>query len=150
MFSRLLVNPDCPVGTAKMVETASEETIHAIGKSGLSEWISAVNTHHSATFRHCLLVNGLAVAFAQSLGFRHDDVLQLSVASAVHDIGKARIPLEILDKPSRLNASEVKTGGPILSTDWRCCGSRTSFPPPSRTPSCITTNSSMGAAILMD
>jgi putative nucleotidyltransferase with HDIG domain len=109
MFSRLLVNPDCPVGTAKMVETASEETIHAIGKSGLSEWISAVNTHHSATFRHCLLVNGLAVAFAQSLGFRHDDVLQLSVASAVHDIGKARIPLEILDKPSRLNASEVKT-----------------------------------------
>ena len=66
------------------------ETIAAIGKSGCAEWISAVKTHHSATFRHCLLVNGLAVAFAQSLGFRHDDVLQLSVASALHDIGKAQ------------------------------------------------------------
>jgi putative nucleotidyltransferase with HDIG domain len=109
MFSRLLVNPDCPVGTRTIVETASEELIDAIGKSGLSEWVSAVNTHHSATFRHCLLVNGLAVAFAQSLGFRHDDVLQLSIASAVHDIGKARIPLEILDKPARLNAREVET-----------------------------------------
>ena len=107
MFRELLLRPSCDAGTRAMVEAASHDAMAAIEQSGLSTWIEAVRRHHNATFRHCLIVNGLAVAFAQGLGFSHRDILTLSVASAVHDVGKARTPLAILDKPGPLNDREM-------------------------------------------
>jgi putative nucleotidyltransferase with HDIG domain len=75
---------------------------------GLDTWIDTVRTHHSATYQHCLLVTGVAVAFGQEIGASRTDRQRLSCAGMLHDIGKARIPVAILEKPGRLDEREME------------------------------------------
>jgi putative nucleotidyltransferase with HDIG domain len=81
--------------------------IDTLGTSGLGRWIEAVKAHHSQTFRHCLLVTGVAVSFGKHLQLRHQDMQRLALGGMLHDIGKAVIPLEILEKPAPLDKSEL-------------------------------------------
>src|SRR6202040_665264 len=63
--------------------------------------------HPTASYRHCLFVTGFAVAFAQHLGMREDDQRRLARAALLHDVGKAFIPVAILDKPGALTDEEM-------------------------------------------
>ncbi|MDH2401895.1 HD domain-containing protein [Bradyrhizobium sp. SSUT18] len=85
---------------------AGRKITNRIAEHGLSQWLTAVRRHHEGTFQHCLLVTGVAVDFGLSLGFRKSDLERLSTAAMFHDIGKARIPVAILDKPGRLDDNE--------------------------------------------
>ncbi|HEY2248975.1 MAG TPA: HD domain-containing phosphohydrolase [Bradyrhizobium sp.] len=78
----------------------------AIDELGLSKWLATVRKHHEGTYQHCLLVTGLAVDFGLSLGFPKRDIERLHSAAMFHDIGKATIPLAVLDKPGRLDEGE--------------------------------------------
>jgi putative nucleotidyltransferase with HDIG domain len=87
-------------------EQATSQIINSISKNGLSAWLDDVRRYHEGTFQHCLLVTGVAVGFALELGLANPDVQRLGMAATLHDIGKARIPLSVLDKPGRLDPSE--------------------------------------------
>jgi putative nucleotidyltransferase with HDIG domain len=89
------------------IKSAGDAVVGQIETQGLIAWIDTVRTHHSMTYQHCLLVTGLAVAFGQQLGVSRSDRQRLSFAGMLHDIGKARIPLAILEKPSRLDDDEM-------------------------------------------
>lgn len=78
-----------------------------IEQAGLDRWLDAVRHHHSGTYQHCLIVTGVAIRFALALGLGRSDVERIGLAAALHDIGKASIPLEILDKPGRLDPDEL-------------------------------------------
>jgi HD-GYP domain-containing protein (c-di-GMP phosphodiesterase class II) len=58
----------------------------------------------------------VAVGFALEIKFGPDDVKRLGLAATLHDIGKARIPLAILDKPGRLepNEEEIMRRHPVI------------------------------------
>ena len=75
-------------------------------RSGLDSWVETVRKHHSQTYQHCLVVTGLATAFGQMIGASSVDRRRLSVAGMLHDIGKARIPVAILEKPGPLDDAE--------------------------------------------
>ncbi|MBV8924323.1 MAG: HD domain-containing protein [Bradyrhizobium sp.] len=87
-------------------KNAGAEIAAAVEEHGLSDWLSTVRRHHEGTYQHCLLVTGVAVDFGLSLGFPGCEVERLYLSAMFHDIGKAMIPLEILDKPDRLNPQE--------------------------------------------
>jgi len=87
-------------------ERVTSKIIDSIAQSGLSAWLDYVRRYHEGTFQHCLLVTGVAVGFALDLGFTSLDVKRLGTTATLHDIGKARIPLSILDKPGRLEPGE--------------------------------------------
>jgi putative nucleotidyltransferase with HDIG domain len=87
-------------------EQATSKIINSIAQNGLSAWLDDVRRYHQGTFQHCLLVTGVAVGFALNIGFPSPDVERLGLAATLHDIGKARIPLLILDKPGRLDPGE--------------------------------------------
>ncbi len=87
-------------------ERATSEIIDSIVLNGLGAWLDNVRRHHEGTYQHCLLVTGVAVGFALDIGFSSLDVKRLGMAATLHDIGKARIPLSILDKPGRLDPTE--------------------------------------------
>jgi putative nucleotidyltransferase with HDIG domain len=89
------------------IQAAGSAIIGHIESQGLMAWIDTVRTHHSMTYQHCLLVTGLAVAFGQHIGVSVADRQRLSFAGMLHDVGKARIPLAILEKPGPLNADEL-------------------------------------------
>src|SRR5262249_55269125 len=86
---------------------ATAEISSDIDGSGINNWLDLVRQHHSGTFQHCLLVTGVASGFAKKLGFSAKDKSTITLAGLVHDVGKARIPTSILDKPGKLNEGEM-------------------------------------------
>ncbi len=95
-----------PLDTEEL-DAANQGIVSQIESQGLISWIETVRTHHSATYQHSLLVTGLAVAFGQHIGASRTDCKRLSYAGLLHDIGKARIPVAILEKAGRLDKSEL-------------------------------------------
>jgi putative nucleotidyltransferase with HDIG domain len=87
-------------------ERATSRIIDSIALNGLGAWLDDVRRYHEGTYQHCLLVTGVAVGFALNIGFSSLDVKRVGMAATLHDIGKARIPLSILDKPGRLDPAE--------------------------------------------
>ena len=93
--------------TFEEVQQAETKILKAIKHSSLREWLTAVGCHHADSYRHCLFVTGFAVAFAQHLGMREDDQRRLTRAALLHDVGKAFVPVAILDKQGKLTDEEM-------------------------------------------
>ena len=89
-------------------EHATSEIINSIEQKGLGTWLDDVRRYHQGTFQHCLLVTGVAVGFALDIRFPAADVKRLGLAATLHDIGKAHIPLSILDKAGPLDPGEME------------------------------------------
>lgn len=104
----LAVFSGAPINFAD-AESATHHIISGVTQSGLATWLDDVRRYHNGTFQHCLLVTGVSVGFALHLGFSAQDVKRLGMAATLHDIGKARIPLAILDKPGKLDPVEEET-----------------------------------------
>jgi putative nucleotidyltransferase with HDIG domain len=92
---------------AKEIQMAANLIVDQLAERGLSAWIDTVRMHHSQTYQHCLLVTGVAAAFGEHIGASRKDRERLSFAGMLHDVGKARIPLAILEKPGRLDQKEM-------------------------------------------
>jgi putative nucleotidyltransferase with HDIG domain len=58
------------------------------------------------TTTHSLNVSVLAMALAEFIGLSPKDVRAFGVAGLLHDLGKVRIPKEVLTKPGKLNDEE--------------------------------------------
>jgi putative nucleotidyltransferase with HDIG domain len=93
------------IDVAGMEDTA-DSIAECVMDHGLTNWLATVRRHHEGTYQHCLLVTGIAVDFGVSLGVSRADIRRLSVAATFHDIGKAHIPLAVLDKPGKLDPEE--------------------------------------------
>ena len=100
-----------PAGTPltfRDILEAENKILKAIKQSSLREWLAAVGRYHTDSYRHCLFVTGFAVAFAQHVGMREDDQRRLVRAALLHDVGKAFVPVAILNKPGKLTDEEMK------------------------------------------
>lgn len=61
------------------------------------------------TFMHSVAVCALMVALARTLGFDEKDIRIAGMAGLLHDVGKAQIPLSVLNKPGALDDKEWET-----------------------------------------
>lgn len=89
------------------VEEAIAPVLSAIEEGGLGHWLDVVWTHDELTFQHCLLVAGVTAHFARHLALSSTDRRLMTRAALVHDVGKAKIPTEILNKPGKLDSGEM-------------------------------------------
>ena len=103
--------------------------LRAIKQTSLREWLNTVGRHHTDTYRHCLFVTGFAVAFAQHLGMREDDQRRLTRAALLHDVGKAFVPVAILDKPGALTDEEMQVMRMHPRLGYDALAAEGSFPP---------------------
>ncbi len=71
--------------------------------------INMVKNRSESTYRHCVKVGAIAAIIGSWLGYNNEEVGNLMLTGLLHDIGKAIIPLEILNKPSKLNDEEMGT-----------------------------------------
>ncbi|WP_018881113.1 HD-GYP domain-containing protein [Thioalkalivibrio sp. ALE30] len=58
------------------------------------------------TYMHSVAVCALMVALGRELGLEDEALLAAGEAGLMHDIGKAAMPLEVLNKPGKLTAEE--------------------------------------------
>jgi putative nucleotidyltransferase with HDIG domain len=70
--------------------------------------ILAVKLYENLTYCHSVNVATLSLLIGRQLGFDAPSTAALAEAALLHDIGKTRIPLEILKKPSALDKRERK------------------------------------------
>ncbi len=70
-------------------------------------WMSRMRNENEYTAEHCLNVCILAIAFGRSLGMQEQDLTNLGMCGLLHDVGKMKIPAEVLDKPDRLTREEM-------------------------------------------
>ena len=61
------------------------------------------------TTTHSLNVSVLSLGLAEALGYPAKDTREIGVAGLLHDIGKTRIPIEILTKAGKLTDEEFAT-----------------------------------------
>ena len=111
------------------VIAAESKILKAIKHSSLREWLTTVGCHHVGSYRHCLFVTGFAVAFAQHLGMRDDDQRRLTRAALLHDVGKAFVPVALLDKPGKLTDEEMAEVRQHPRRGYEALAAQGGFPP---------------------
>ena len=71
--------------------------------------VARLKTADEYTYMHCVTVCALMAAFARELGMTEGQVRNAAIGGLFHDLGKARMPIEILNKPGSLTDSEFAT-----------------------------------------
>ena len=69
-------------------------------------WLTNLKDRHSHTADHCFNTMVLAVAFSNHLGLPKESLEEVGLGALLHDIGKMRTPVTILDKPGLLTEDE--------------------------------------------
>lgn len=70
--------------------------------------LARLKTADDYTYMHSVAVCALMIALARQLGLDEAQVRQAGLAGLLHDLGKALIPLEILNKPGKLSDAEFE------------------------------------------
>ncbi len=68
--------------------------------------LARLKQHDNYTFQHSVSVCALMTAFARTLEVPHETIREIAVGALLHDVGKARVPDEILNKPGKLTDAE--------------------------------------------
>lgn len=91
--------------------------------------ISALKTSDEYTFKHSVDVATLAMIIAKKLGMSSREVYDIGIAGLLHDMGKAQIPNEILNKPGRLTDDEFQVMKSHSRLGYNILKKRNEFPP---------------------
>jgi HD-GYP domain-containing protein (c-di-GMP phosphodiesterase class II) len=71
--------------------------------------MTTLKDYDDYTYHHSVNVSILAIAFGHKLGLPKMKLAELGLAALFHDLGKIKIPLEILNKPSALTDIDWQT-----------------------------------------
>ncbi len=96
-----------PVSVAEL-DRGADVVLGAIKQAKIRKWLDVVWQFDDSTYQHCLLVAGLVAALSFKLGVTPKHQQLLSQAALIHDVGKARVPLAILNKAGALSTSEME------------------------------------------
>ena len=67
--------------------------------------LTMLSDYDNYTFNHSVNVGVFALAMAEELGYSKDREL-IGLGGMLHDVGKTRVPIEIINKPGRLSDDE--------------------------------------------
>jgi putative nucleotidyltransferase with HDIG domain len=104
MHEELMRNGDLPLLEAEAVVRSLSVAMH--GESEMMLPLLMLKEFDQYTTTHCLNVSVLTMALAEHLGLNARDVRSFGVAGLLHDLGKVKIPMEILNKPGKLTDEE--------------------------------------------
>ncbi len=68
--------------------------------------LTTLKSHDNYTFYHSVNVCVYSVALGKRIGFSRTQLAELGVAALFHDLGKSKIPLDILHKPDAFTPEE--------------------------------------------
>lgn len=101
-------NPDAD-GFQETANTISNDLMQAITENdALAINVDALKISDEYTFKHSVDVASMAMLLLKNQGFPKEDVYEIGVAGLLHDLGKSKIPKEILNKPGRLTDEEFE------------------------------------------
>jgi putative nucleotidyltransferase with HDIG domain len=72
----------------------------------MNEILSELKTHDIQTYNHCLRVSQLSRFLAEAAELTEYEKLLAQISGLLHDVGKMKIPKDVLHKPSKLTEEE--------------------------------------------
>lgn len=100
------VERDRPVPLAEAEAVVRSLSVAMHGDSQIVLPLLRLRNHDEYTTTHSMNVSVLTMAMAEFLGYPGSDIRSFGVAGLLHDIGKVRIPRDILNKPGKLSPEE--------------------------------------------
>lgn len=70
--------------------------------------VARLKRHDEYTYMHSVAVCALMIALGRQLGLNERLLKKVGLAGMLHDVGKAAMPLEILNRPGKLSEAEFK------------------------------------------
>jgi HD-GYP domain-containing protein (c-di-GMP phosphodiesterase class II) len=92
--------------TRGALESAKQMVESIIRNPDAMVWMSQLKDKDQYTAIHCVNVCTLAVAFGRHLGMPEGELFHLGLGALLHDLGKLRVPSDILNKPGKLTRDE--------------------------------------------
>lgn len=68
--------------------------------------LASLRMYDDLTYNHSLGVTVLSIAIGKSIGISRKDLSNLAMCALLHDLGKTKIPIEIIQKPAKLSELE--------------------------------------------
>lgn len=96
------------INTQQAKETVNDCVQSVLRNPDALMWMSKIRDQDEYTSEHCLNVCILAIAFGRHLGMQEEELQTLGLCGLLHDVGKMRIPPEVLNKPGKLTDKEFK------------------------------------------
>jgi len=69
-------------------------------------WLRQLKKKDAYSYTHCIDCSALAVAFGRQLGLPNDQIHELAIGALLFDVGKGKVPQNLLAKTSKLNETE--------------------------------------------
>lgn len=92
---------------AETTDSIAGELMRAISENdAIAVDISALKVSDEYTFKHSVDVSTMAMIIAKKHGLNEEMVREIGIAGLLHDMGKSKIPNEVLNKPGRLTDDE--------------------------------------------
>lgn len=89
-----------------LVDKAIEPILESVGVINHLHMVDRQGDDY--TFHHSVNVSTVAGVLGKWLGYTQTEIRNLVLAGLLHDIGKAKISLEILNKPAKLSVAEME------------------------------------------
>ncbi|SAL48734.1 two-component response regulator [Caballeronia udeis] len=81
--------------------------------------VARLKHHDGYTYMHSVAVCALMSALARELGLDEQGVLEAGTAGLLHDLGKALMPLAVLNKPGKLSVEEFEVAKKHSFDGWQ-------------------------------
>ena len=102
----LYSNSDSEEFAATSTNITNELMRAILDNNALAIDISTLKTSDEYTFKHSVDVATLAMITAQKMNLSQQEIYNIGIAGLLHDMGKSKIPLDILNKPGKLTDEE--------------------------------------------
>ena len=104
----LFKNTDSP-SFIDETENVSKELLHAItDDDAVAIDISILKVSDEYTFKHSVDVATMAMIIGKNYGLNKDELREIGISGLLHDVGKSKIPNEVLNKPAKLDDKEFE------------------------------------------
>lgn len=92
---------------AEATGNITEELMKALNENdAIAVDVGALKVSDEYTFKHSVDVATMAMVIAKKHGLEESMIQEIGVAGLLHDVGKSKIPNEVLNKPARLTDEE--------------------------------------------
>jgi len=102
----LYTNSDSPEFATTSANITNELMKAIFDNNSLAVDISTLKTSDEYTFKHSVDVATMAMIISKKQGMSQQEVYNIGISGLLHDMGKSKIPNEVLNKPGKLTEEE--------------------------------------------
>ncbi len=106
IFHEIRIARTIPIEQARLLAEHMLESI--ANNENAMVWLTLLKKKDEYTTYHSINVCVLSMLFGRQLGLTEGELRLLGFGALLHDIGKMRVPLEVLNKTSRLEPTEIE------------------------------------------